>query len=478
MKSTRILRMLALFIVAVFVLMLPLTACDGGKKPTGGPGDGLKGNLDFDGQEIVIVYPPGYGYLDPDGVNPYYRRRDERIEKLSKQYNAKIVQKEGKGMYWQMMVTSIAGGEPNGHIMLTTKNKFLDWYKADVFADFSDAIKATGIDFTDTRYNQTVRRMTSLDDKVLGFAQQNIYIRGNIWYYNKRIFQELGITNMQEMLDNKEWTWAKVEEIATKATIRNQDGSVKRWGLLAEMHNSLWSGLISTNGGDFAPLVDGKPKVSLTDPKVTRATETFYDWTVTKKIANVNNGLQAWDTMLREFIKGNSAILVAQNKFLNIAEENAMQDDFGVIYPPIGPDATDYALGTGSGDIYFVPKTYQDMTTDLLLLVDDLYAPYEDASQEDLTIEAVGRFMRDEDSLNNYLEIVEIGNGKAATTTEDPDFSGLLSFWWSSPSVTQMLNDMLMGNKTPGEAVNTYSKLFQTAADDTWGDIRYTGAKK
>lgn len=474
MKSKSILRKLALLLVVVFALMLPLSACDGGKKPANVVADGMKENLNFNGQEIAIVYPPGYGYLDEDGVNPYYRRRNERIKELSTKYNANIVQKEGKGMYWQMMVTSIAAGEPDGHIMLTTVNKFLDWYKADVFADFSEAMKTTGIDFTDPRYDQEIRIKTSLDDKVLGFAAENVYNRGSVWFYNKRIFKELGIENMQEILDSKQWTWAKVEEIATKATVLNQDGSVKRWGLMAELHNTLWGSLISTNGGQLCPIVDNKPKVSLSSPAVVRATETFYDWVVTKRIATVGNGIQAWDTLPREFVKGNSAILVAQNKFLNIAEETGMQDDFGVILPPIGPDTKDYTLGNGLGDIYFVPRTYQDMTTNLLLLIDELYAPHEGVTTEDQTVEAVGRFMRDEDSLDNYIKCVTAGN---EVTITNPDFSAFMGYGWSTPSITEMLNDMMLGRKTPGEAINTYGTLFQTTAEDSWGDIRFTGLK-
>lgn len=437
--------------------------------------DQLRADLALDGQEIIFVYPPGYGYLDPEGKDPYYRRRNERMAEVGEKYNCTITQKEGKGLYWQMMVTSILSGEPEGHVMITNPASFMGWYKANAFADLTAAMEKTGIDFTDKRYSQRVRKLASLDGKTLAFGERSVYNRNFAWYYNKRIFQEMKLEDPNELTEKGEWTWDKVTELATKATKRKADGTVEQWGLAGAMHTTMWRALIDSDGGTLSRLGDdGVPQLLLSDPIVMKALEQMYDWTVVKKIAYVNNGSQSWDFMYREFTKGNIAMLAADNNFLTIARDAGMVDDFGVLLPPKGPDVDDYVLKEQGGELNFIPKSYESMADTLLLIIDEIYAPLADDSFEDVVAERVATLTRDEQSLNNYVRATLEPN-MFAKDDKDVDFSDMLDIWWTTPSINEMMNEILNGQTTPGEAVSAYSNRFQTSIRDSWGDMQYTG---
>lgn len=434
----------------------------------------LKESLDFNGQDIYWVIPPGYGYFDLEGKDPYARRQNKRIEQLNKKYNVNIVRKEGKGLYWNTMVTSILAGEPEGHIMLTTASYALNWFKAGAFADLTDAMKKTGIDFSDERYDQSVFRHSCLNGQVFSFCNRSIDGPGSIWIYNKRIFNEMNLGDPYEMIKNKTWTWDKVEEIATKATKRKADGTVEQWGLAFSMHSGLWSMFMSTNGGGFASMSKDGPIITLNNAVGTTAMEKFYDWAVTKKIAYVNDGSRSWDAVFQDFTKGNIAMAQVHNKFFTVASEAQMQDDFGVILPPLGPNATDYYNPGSTGDYYFIPKTYENMADKLLLLMDEIWAPYDDASYDDLVAEKYASLVRDEASLDMLIDLV---NGNQRDSEWDPydiDFSGMLGVAWGDVSTDQMLSDVLDGVLKPTEAISKYSTLFQTALTDAWGDLEYT----
>ncbi len=452
--------------LALSVLMMAavFAGCGGGGSDddTNEQAEALKETLDFGGETITFVYPAGYDMVDTDGSDPFLVRRSERMAELGELYNCTIEQKEGKGTYWSLMANSIASGSPYGHVMITQENYILEWFKAGAIADLSSAMEATGIDFTDSRYSQTVRKATRFDGGQYAFSDAPLNPTGAMWYVNLTIFDRDQLGDVYEMIENKEWTWDKVEEIATKATKTASDGTVTQWGLSGYQHYQFLLSLAQSNGSGIANFDDdGNPTLTLNDSAALTAFQTMYDWAVTKRIANINDGSATINEYMNEFCTGNTAITVAGNKLLQIAEESGFEDEIGVVYCPIGPEMDDYVVSTACGQMYFIPKTYESMTTELLLLCDEIFAPYDDATQEDLIIEKYAQRIGDnEDSMNVYIDLATNSDRWAW------DAVTLTKLDWSSPSVHEMCATVLSGSSTPGDAIESNKTQFLTNMQD------------
>ena len=432
--------------------------------------DQLKAALSFGGETITIVTPPGYGMINTDGKDPALVRRDARIKELEAKYDVKIVQKEGRGTYWDVMTSSIASGSPAGHIMVTQENYFMEWYKAGAFADLNAAMEKTGIDFKDSRYSQTARKYTNIDGKQYAFSDVPLNPTGTIWFFNKRIFKEQNLGDPYEMVKNKTWTWDKVEEIAKKATKKKSDGTVEQWGLGGYMHSDFLSSLAASNGSAIASFdKDGNPQLTLGDSAAMKAFEKMYDWTVKQKIAYVNDGSQTWDTFLREFTKCNMAMMAGTNKLLQYIEESAMPDDFGIVYAPMGPDVQENTNPTRCGHMYFIPKTYESMADKLLLLIDDLYAYPDGQTIDDLVAEKYVSKLRDEESLTIYTDMVK------STDRFVHDAYTMTKIDWTAPSIHELCSTVLKGSKTPGDALEANKVQFQNAMNDMMAGHKVTG---
>lgn len=430
----------------------------------------LKAELDFDGETLTFVCTPGWDYANPDSTDPEVIRRRERIAELEKKYNVKIVQKEGKGNYFDLMASTILSGEPMGHVLMVPDNQLLDWYKANVMANLNDAMEKTGIDFTDeTLYSGETRRATNFDGKQVGFGPRAIQL-GTAWFFNKRIFEEQNLGDPYEMVKNKTWTWDTVEEILTKATIRRADGTVEQWGMNSWTGFSFFSSMAGANGGSLVTFDnEGVPHQNLSDPRTVEALEKMYDWAFVKKIADINDGTRQWDAAMKEFAKGNVAICLGTNKMLQIAQETPMEDEFGVIYAPLGPGKTDYTVSETRGDMYFIPTTYESMADKLLLLMDDLFITSDGATQEDRIMEKYASQVRDKRAMEVFL-------ASALSTNPGGGASfGMLHLEWMEPSIETICATIIRGEASPGDLVEQNRNQMEKMIEDQMDGHKATG---
>lgn len=433
--------------------------------------DQAKAELDFGGETIVFCYPPGYGMINTDGTSVSLARRDARMKELEEKYNCKIEQRDDASTYWENMVTGIASGSPEGHIMVTQEAQLLTWAEAGAVADLTAAMEKTGIDFTDsTKYSQIVRKYSSYNNQQYGFSEPAPYVSGMYWFFNKRIFEEMQLGDPYEMVEKGEWTWDKVTEIAQKATKRNADGTIEQYGLGSMMVADFLGALCASNGTSMCSFdASGQAKFTLADEKGMRAFQQFSDWLFKDKVALINDGSLDWDATIADFINGKVAIFCGSNPVLNNAKSTPMADDFGIVPPPKGPDVTKNTIGGAMGQFYFIPKTYEDMADKLLLLIDDLYELPEGMTREDTVSESYINHVRDEESLKYYTDMA------LNYDTSMYELTAIGGLAWSDPSLTNVCNQVLKGEATPADVIEQNKVQFQTLLDDKFKAMKFTG---
>ncbi|MEG1981475.1 MAG: extracellular solute-binding protein, partial [Clostridia bacterium] len=426
----RVKKFLAIGISCVLVM----SVFSGCKTKSGEKAKELKSTLDFNGETIKIAYPPGYDMLDTNGSNPVLVKRDAKYKELAEKYNCVLKQKEGKGNYWDVMANSIASGSPEGHIMVTNGSHVVDWIKSGAVSDLTDAMAETGIDFTDEKYAQVTRRYTNFNNKQYGFFEATPYPSGSVVVFNKRIFNELQLEDPYKLVKEKKWTWDKVEELAKAATKRNPDGNVTQWGIGGVLHFDFLMMLANSNGGGISDYnkETGEPELTLTKPNSQKAFELMNKWISVDKIARVNNGAQPWEAIMVEFVEGNIAMLQGPLKITQIAAERNMKDDYGVVYYPMGPDVKDYQKSVVLAETYFIPITYKDKASKLLLFMDEAFTYSKEDSLEKRIAERNMPRLRDTESLEIITDM--------AVNTKDAigEIYFMTGIDWTTPSIADI----------------------------------------
>lgn len=459
MKKTK--RILSL--VLACAMMLTLVGCAGDDTPDGGSKKPLEAYCDFGGATITIV-----DQFEEMTLYAEDERWVARVAEVEKAYNATIEIVPAKGNYGTAMVASIISGQPAGHILSTRAICVADWNAAGVFADLTAAMQKTGIDFTDSKvYNTIVNKYTNIDGKQLCFGKRFYPSTEGTWMFNKRIFEEMNLENPYELYEKGEWTWDKVEEIATKATIRQSDGTVTQWGMASYMAMPMLVDMVLQNGGKIADFDEnGKPKITLKDPKTIEAIERFASWYTTKKILRTNNGHEVWDTVYKEFPNGNIAMFVGCP--LSYAIEGEMKDEYGIVGAPKASADSEYTTPVSDFRCWFIPKTYEADADKYVALMNALWQPYDGESMKDIVTDTYAENVHDKESLNTLIALNENPLGGSF------DAHQMLNLEWVTPSLMDLVEDILAG-KSVGSLADTYQTMFQENADDMWGDATLTG---
>ena len=430
----------------------------------------MKEKLDFKKATITLAYS-----WDPIPTvkTAASEREEKRIAELEAKYNCKIERKQGRATgYLEAILTTTAAGKPMGDIMMTQDGQIPASYKAGVFADLSPAMKATGIDFTNSRYSQTARKYTNINNQQVGFNAAYSEGKYNIWFYNKRIFGERGITeDPQALYAQGKWTWDKAEELAEKATKRNSGGTVESYGLGFWFAGDCLIDTIVSNGSFLtAPDANtGKAKIVWEDAKARKAIERVHKWATQNKFMKFGDGGESWDARMNDFAAGNLAILAATDSMLDIIREKGMADDFGMVYAPKGPDASDYYSSIKLGYFYFIPKARQSVANDYLLLMDDYFAPYPGMSDEDRFKERWMASFRDSKSYDIFKDMTF----NAKRQKYDPN--AIFGLMWAQPSFGTLVSDLYNNRITPGNIVDQNTKAYQNVINDNWKNMRLTG---
>jgi len=211
------------------------------------------------------------------------------------------------------------------------------------FEDINQYKKYTNIDNGDFWDQGAIETMGTYNGKLYvaypydegwGAAAVNM-----VTFFNKNLISNGGYTaeDMYTWYKNGEWTFDKFREVALACT----DADKGVYGTIVGENGLIQAALVAANGGSIlTPDANGIPKFSADSDKALRAYNFFLDMCKTDGSVYTEGGVNQAEGNL--FKNGTAAMMITYaNRVPQFSDIDGFE--FGIILPPKGPDATEYA---------------------------------------------------------------------------------------------------------------------------------------
>ncbi len=317
------------------------------------------GNVyDLGGMEIIIR---NWWSGDPvPPTNDYEEARDEYREWIQETYNFTI--KEQAISDWgstpaDFVEYATTGGDENYVFILRDDPAVTSAMASGLMKDLS---KIDCLDFSDKKFTKNrLHEQYSKGDSIYCMFAGDPEPRTGV-YFNKRILTEAGINpeDLYTYQENNEWTWDKFEEVMQQVQRDiDNDGVIDIYGVTMNASN-LTNAAVWSNNAEYVGQENGEYVYKLENPETLDALE----WSV-KMFDNYvlpQPEDSEWDFYKEAYLNGEAAFMVedayaaTQGNFLY-----EMEDDFGFVCFPMGPNATDYT-NCYSNNPAAIPACYDD----------------------------------------------------------------------------------------------------------------------
>lgn len=397
-------RILAMLLVGV-LLVGGLTACNGGggdKKPT----DGIP-EMNLEGYEFVIA--DGYHY---DAVNMEPGQSDlmdavlERNKAIEQRFNCTIRYEyyEPTGFYNEAYPI-LMSGEKLADVMLPTLYNYGKFAVADYLMDL-DTLPYLKLD---EEYWLDLYKEAAINSqgKRIGASayMANPYQYAFGIYFNKRLISELNLTNPYELLAQGKWNWENFGKLLQNAHKDVDNNAVYDgkdiYGITGGLDGGITAFLMA-NGQHMFKIENKQVKYAMTDENVLPTLTTLKD---------MFNGPG------RYFYGGGDSQLCTQmfldgqiTFYINLTSRGErlreMQDDYGFLPIPMGPDVDKfYSPIDHNTPIICVPSTGIDKPEATGAILQAL--AFESYKEKDVWQEEVsGLYYRDDEGYENLTKYV------------------------------------------------------------------------
>jgi len=268
-------------------------------------------------------------------------------------------------------------------------------------------------------------------------------------YYNRTMLESLGLEDPKDLMAKGEWTWAKFEEMAKAATKdTDSDGQIDQYGLAA-WDQELASFLIGSNGARIADMDKGV--IGLDSPEAIEALEFMYKLYHEDKVVMPSEG----DPYSHPHVNFHAGKLLFTTGFtwegMTRLTEEQMADDWGYVYMPKGPKATDYYVPLSQTNMFYMPAGAKYPAETIQIW-------------QELQI-----YERVEDSFDVFMELAFRHQDDMDLAKEMPD-KILLDYFLSFPKVKELVFSMATkiatGEEPPVTAVEKIKVEAQAALDE------------
>lgn len=362
------------------------------------------GEYDLGGRVIKIASH------EAEGMEGYFESGDGRgrIELAEEMFKIKI---EFVPLTWgtaeDTIMTSIVAGDPVGDLLFIN-NRWLP-----VFASQGALLPLDDI-LTDEYYaslpgsHSRMRELyASFRGKSYGISLNGSFPRdmdigsGQGWIYNKAMLEEEGLEDLYEVQRRGEWNWDVMKEYAIRLTKDTDgDGKIDQWGVGARLdpwpvEQELFA---YANGGGIIKFEENRAVYALNDPAALEAVEFW------RELAQDHNVVMVGDkyNIREEFNNGNVAMF-RLDLFALPDHFKEADFEFGWVFIPKGPRASDYVNPVWGFDMFVLPVSEKQPEA-LIAIADFLFettGKYRDLDNyEDEFVEYFMPFVHDWDALD------------------------------------------------------------------------------
>lgn len=426
----------------------------GAQQTTAAPETTVPVNL----QEYEFVLYAADFPLEP-GLNEMHDRWAADIEEIQQRLNCTINYKVSNGNNIEELMTAVVADNNLGDFVYCRHSAFFPLAKKDYIKplDGEELVNA-GFDVYDPeQWDQVYAQLSAFDGHIWGVQFNGEYFPcdfGDVVAFNPEITESIGYDKetLYNLVRSGDWTYEVFLDIAAKATKDlDGDGADDQWG----MGNGVfqYSEMCATNGYHPIYLNDsGKIVADFTDPRYIEAL-TFVDQVYSERRPPIEVGA-AKDARVM-FKDG----LLAFNQLFgpNFFEEPLIsaEFDFGILPNPKGPQQEDYICLYPDCDAYVMLSCNKNVETSVLVM-NELGAIMTNDGWKDRVKSA----FRDEES----WEIFETYIFPNMTL----NMQNITGDVWTYIR-ENIVQEVLLGNKTPAQAVEGQNAKIQAMIDTAYG---------
>lgn len=396
-------------LLSILLAIVMIIACGGIMSGCGEKDPAIEGAVDLGGRTIKILSwgkTLGGVYVDPDDTSELGEIKKERLAEMEELYNCKFeLELMDAAEISNKFTTAALSGEAIADLIAVRNASVSALLNNNLLLALDEYF-----DFSKPQFNQNAKKLTTVDGKVYGFSTEYTNHVENALFFNKRIFDDVGLEYPYEMVEKKTWTIDVFEEYLKKATVLNSDGTTAINGMYGFTYNGdTLPKFLTCFGAEFAKLQDdGSFKSGVSDKEMTEALEFVRrNMFENKYIYNVS-GNASWTEGATMFKEGKVAMLMGEvTKGGNSFDD--MTDDFGVVPLPLGPGQTEYTVGAMYENLFVMPDSLDATTAQAIAhMVTYIHAmPSEDEEENaELLKRSIENNYRDEESVDIAYELL------------------------------------------------------------------------
>ncbi|MDR0473811.1 MAG: extracellular solute-binding protein [Treponema sp.] len=277
------------------------------------------------------------------------------------------------------LTTSIMAGRPAGHIFVVSPDWAMSLHRQKLLYPTSDSkavnFKSTEvIPFKQPAYNQEIISSFTFNGKSYAFAVGSGgsgHAAGI--FYNKRLFKEAGLDpdipyNMQKA---GTWTWDNYFDICKKLTRdRNNTGRIDTYAMTADVADQILDAFIFSNGAEWVSKDASGKFVNATGRVEFIEALQFCRRMLDEGLLMPRPEGSNWDWHFPMFHDGHTAMMVGAD--WQKGSLDSMADDWGWVFCPKGPRASDYRH-PDDDLVIVVPITFKPDEVDFILKAFNLW---------------------------------------------------------------------------------------------------------
>ncbi len=450
MKTRKIISLI-LAIVMVFACGTIMSGC-GEKDPA------IEGAVDLGGRTIKVLSwgkTLGGVWVDPDDTSELGEIKKERLAEMEELYNCKFeLELMDAGEIPNKFTTAALSGEAIADLIAVRNTSVAALLNNNLLLPLDNLF-----DFSKPQFNKNAKELTTVDGKVYGFSTEYTNHVENALYFNKRIFDDVGLEYPYKKVADKTWTTDVFEEYLKKATVLNADGTTAIHGMYGFTYNGdTLPKFLTCFGAEFAKKqADGSFKSGVADKEMTEALEfvrrNMYE---NGYIYNVS-GNASWTEGATMFQEGKVAMIMGEVNSGG-GGYSEMTDDYGVVPLPLGPGQKEYTVGEMYENLFVMPASLDETTAQAIAnMVTYIHAlPSEDEEENaELLKRSIENSFRDEESVDIAYDLITMSGMKVYNHRIIGGFD----------VVNGRVNDAIHGETTVAAAIGSAASAWEIVVD-------------